>query len=134
MTSPSLELQGKIVERLKASAAVTALVGNRVYDQIPATKTFPYISIGPDQSIFDDLDCEKGFEIFIQIDAWSRAVGYPEVKRIADAVFNSLHRYDLPLVDNALVSFEHRQLRTLREPDGLTSHAVIEFVALVEQP
>ena len=35
MASPSLELQGAIVARLKASAGLTALISGRVYDAVP---------------------------------------------------------------------------------------------------
>ena len=35
MTSPSLELQAMIVARLKAVAGLTALIVDRVYDQVP---------------------------------------------------------------------------------------------------
>lgn len=134
MTSPSLELQGAIVTKLKATPAVTALIGTRIYDSVPSTATFPYVSIGPEQTLADDADCITGFEIFMQLDAWSRATGSPEVKRIAEAVRDALHDFELPLTDNALVSFRHRQTRVLKDPDGLTAHAALEFVALVEQP
>lgn len=142
MTSPSLEIQGAIVTRLKAYTALTGLVGARVYDGVPDEQkrisdtgaAFPYVSWGPDQSLSDDADCITGFEISIQLDAWSRKVGLPEVKAVAEAVRAALHEYDLPLTDNALVSLRHIQTQTLRDPDGLTNHAVIEFTALVEQP
>lgn len=123
-----------MVTRLKAYAPLTALIGQRVYDSVPSSATFPYVSIGPKQSLPDDADCITGFEIFLQLDAWSRAVGFPEVERVAEEVRVSLHEYDLPLVDNALVTLTHRQTRLLRDPDGLTNHAAVEFVALVEQP
>lgn len=134
MTSPSFELQAAIVVRLKAFGALTALIGSRIYDQVPPNPTFPYVSWGPDQSISDDADCITGFEVSIQIDAWSRTVGLSEVKRIAEAVRAALHDYDLPLTDNALVSILHRSTQNLKDPDGLTNHSVIEFTALVEQP
>lgn len=134
MTSPSLEVQGAIVARLKAFPALSALINNRVYDRVPLPPAFPYVTIGPDQVVSDDAECITGFEMTIQIDAWSIDVGFPNVKRVAEAVRQALHGYDLPLTDNALVSFEHRQTRTFRDPDGITSHATIEFVALVEQP
>lgn len=44
---PVLELQGVIVSRLKAYPAVSALVGVKVYDNVPAGVSYPYISIGP---------------------------------------------------------------------------------------
>ena len=134
MTSPSLELQGGIVTRLKAEPSVTALIGTRVYDSVPATGTFPYVSFGPEQILADDADCITGFQIVMQLDAWSRGIGFPEVKRIAEAVRAALHGYELPLADNALVSLEHRQTRVFRDPDGLTAHAAIELVAIIDQP
>lgn len=134
MTSPTLELQGAIVSRLKSYPAVTALVGNRVYDSVPADAEFPYISIGPSDEITEDADCIRGFDISMQIDVWSREPGHPQARRIADAVQRALHEQDLALTDNALVYFRHRQTRFLRDPDGLTTHAAITFEAFVEQP
>jgi hypothetical protein len=134
VTSPSLELQGAIVERLKAYPALASLVGSRVYDHVPPDVVFPYVSWGPEQTVSDDSDCITAFEISIQLDAWSRTVGLSEVKRIAEAVRAALHDHDLVLTENALVSIQHRQTRNLRDPDGQTMHAVIDLVALIEQP
>lgn len=134
MTSVSLELQGAIVKRLKEFAPLTLLVDQRVYDDVPAGAAMPYVSLGPDQVVSDNVECIDGYEITIQIDAWSVTKGLPEVKKVAEAVRQALNAYDLPLADNALVSIEHRQTRNLRDPDGVTNHAVIEFVAIVEQP
>ncbi|MGY3609926.1 MULTISPECIES: DUF3168 domain-containing protein [unclassified Bradyrhizobium] len=134
MTSPTLELQGAIVARLKGFAGLTTLVGNRVYDNVPQSTAFPYVSWGPEQAISDDADCITGFNVTIQLDAWSRTVGLPEVKQIAEQIRLALHNYDLPLTGNALVSIEHSQTRTFRDPDGLTNHAAVEFSAFIEQP
>ena len=134
MTSPVLELQGAIVARLKANAAVSALIGQRVYDAVPDNPAFPYVSFGPADELSDDVDCVDGFEITMQIDCWSRAVGFPEVKRISDTVRAALVKTDLTIADNALVYFEHRITRVFRDPDGLTSHAAISFQAFAEQP
>ncbi len=134
MTSVSLELQGAIVARLKAYAPLAALVGARVFDDVPSNAALPYVSLGPDQVVSDDADCITGYEVTIQIDAWSITKGLPEVKRVSEEVRAALHGFDLPLSANALVSIEHRQTRNLRDPDGVTNHAAIEFVAFVEQP
>lgn len=134
MTSPVLELQGAIVARLKANATVTALIAGRVYDAVPPTPMFPYVSFGPADELSDDVDCVTGFEISMQIDCWSRAVGFPEVRRISDVVRAALVDTDLPIADNALVYFTHRITRVFRDPDGLTSHAAISFQAFAEQP
>jgi len=134
MTSVSLELQAAVVVRLKEFTALSAIVSARIYDEPPNNPVFPYVSMGPDQLVSDDAECLTSFEVFLQVDAWSRKNGRPEVKRIAEAVRAALHDYDLTLVTNALLSIRHRQTRHLPDPDGETSHAVIEFVALVEQP
>jgi hypothetical protein len=134
LTSPSLELQAAIVARLKAFSGLTSIISTRVYDSVSPTATFPYVSWGPEQVVSDDADCITGFEISIQLDAWSQAVGWGEAKRVAEQVRLALHDYQLSLTDNALVLLEHTQTAMLRDPDGKTSHAAIEFTALIEQP
>ncbi len=138
--SPELELQGLIVPRLKADATLASIIGDRVYDHVPRSPTgevtagFPFVAISRWQEIPDDADCIDGAVIDITIDAWSRAVGIVEVHRISAAVKKSLDDADVSLSENALVSIEHIGTRTMPDPDGLTSHAVIEFRATVETP
>lgn len=134
MASPSLELQGAIVARLKAWAGLSAAVNGRVYDAVPSGAAFPYITVGAGDETSDDADCIDGFEISLDIDIWSRANGYPEAKRISDEVRKAIKSADLILPTNALVDFRHRQTRFLRDPDGLTSHAVMTFEGFAEQP
>jgi len=133
VTSPTLELQGAIVARLKDDGAVAALVAGRVYDSVPAGVLFPYISLGPSDEVSEEYDCIDGFNISLQIDCWSRKLGFPEVRAIGDAVRSAL-KTELFIEHNALAYFQHRTTRTFRDPDGLTSHAAITFEAFAEQP
>lgn len=128
----SLELQKAVVARLKGDAGVTALVGQRVYDQPPTAPAFPYVSLGPDQTLPDRADCYEGSEVTFQVDAWSRAVGFPEVKRIAEAARAALADAALTLTGFRLVDIAFVEGRTFRDPDGLTSHSALNFRALVE--
>ncbi|QIG68373.1 putative tail protein [Rhizobium phage RHph_Y3_56_1] len=134
MASAELELQGALVGRLKADAPLTALVQGRVYDQPPSPVTYPYVTIGEAQTIRDDATCVSGGQVYLTLHAWSTKPGFPEVKQIADAVVESLHLAPIALPTNRLISIMHRQTRTFRDADGLTSHAVIEFVANTEKP
>lgn len=129
-----LELQGAIVGRLRGDPGMTALVQGRVFDIVPLDAVFPYVSYGPSDTLSDDAECITGLDLSLQIDVWSREVGYPECKRIADAVRAALHGAEtaLALPTNALALIEHRQTRTFRDPDGLTSHAAVTFNAFVE--
>lgn len=133
MSSPSLDLQAAIVSRLKADAAVTALIAGRVYDAVPQNAEFPYVSLGPVDELSDDADCVDGFDISLQVDCWSRAVGAPEAKNLSNAVRLALKGLTLPPAANPLVYFRHRQTVISRDPDGLTTRARMEFVAFIEQ-
>lgn len=138
MTSPTYELQGAIVQRLKNDPALSAMIGGRIYDQVPrengqVSAQFPYVSLGPTDEVSDDAECVTGFEVSIQIDVWSRATGFPECRQIIDLVRRALLNEELELSDNSLVDFTHRMTQTLRDQDGLTSHGVMNFVAVVEQ-
>jgi hypothetical protein len=134
MASPSLELQIAIVSRLRATAAVTNLISDRVFDHVPEDADFPYVTVGEGDETSDDVDCIEGFDISLYIDVWSREVGFPEAKMISDALRYALKSPALTLVTNALVYFRHRQTRFIRDPDGLTSHAVLTYEAFAEQP
>ena len=135
----SLELQIAIVGLLKNNADLSALVDGRIYDRVPpdaagkVTAKFPYVSLGPDQEITDDAECLRASEFILQIDAWSREAGFPEVKRIARAIEDALNDVELDLTDNAAIYFHYDGRRIFRDPDGLTSHAALTFVAGVEK-
>lgn len=139
--SASLELQAAIVAALKADSDVRAIVGaapnTRVFDNVPRNSTgeitaqYPLVSMGPKQVLNDDADCITGFEISLQIDCWSRAVGFAEVERLAEAVRDCLVVLtgDSPVV-NGLVLFEFQDM-SIRREDGTTSHAILSFRALI---
>ncbi|WP_376742181.1 DUF3168 domain-containing protein [Ensifer canadensis] len=132
--SPELELQGAIVARLKADAGFQLAAGGRIYDEPPDNAVFPYATIGEAQFVRDDATCVSGGDVFLTMHAWSRAVGYPEVRRVADTISEALHLAPLTLPTNHLVSLLHRTTRAFRDPDGKTSHAVINLVASVHKP
>lgn len=133
MTSPSLELQGAIVARLKADTALAALIGARVYDDVPDNAPFPYVNFARDDVLQDDATCVTGYEVNFGVDVWSRGVGFVEAKKIAHAVAKSMHNWDAPLPTHTVITLQHRQTRVFRDADGLTSHGVVEFVALITE-
>ena len=137
MSDPALALQGAIIATLKAAAGVTTLVSTRVYDNPPsvspgAVATFPYVTIGEAQSIPQRADCIDGTEHFVAVHAWSRAVGFTEVKRIASAVRAALHEAEPAVTGYRLIDLAVQDTRFLRDPDGATSHAVIQMRAVLD--
>ncbi|WP_416194011.1 DUF3168 domain-containing protein [Nitrobacter sp. TKz-YC01] len=139
MASPSHELQVAIVNRLKADATLAALVGSRVYDHVPrgaggaVTADFPFVGIADSDDLQDDATCVTGYEITMNLDVWSRKPGFVEAKQIAHAVVKSLHNWDASLPTHKVITLQHRQTRIFRDPDGLTSHGVVEMVAIVTE-
>lgn len=132
MPSVSLELQKAIVAALKADTAVNGLVAGHVYDTVPSSDPFPRITLGEDQVIPERADCYLGDEVFITLHVWSRKTGFPETKRIAAAVRTALHDAELELTGFRLVDLASDGERFMRDPDGLTNHAVLTFRALTE--
>lgn len=138
-TEPTLALQEAAIAHLKADTTVALLIAERIYDRIPGDPTrppppniFPYVRLGEDQDVPDLAECIDGSEIFATFHAFSRAVGKPEVKRVAGAVKRALHGADLTLDDNRLLLIEHFRTDFLTDEDGLTEHAIITFRALTE--
>ncbi|MCX5478452.1 DUF3168 domain-containing protein [Kaistia geumhonensis] len=127
--SPSLALQKAIVDALSRGVPE---VGGRVFDVVPPSAAFPYVTIGEGQDLADTADCYDGTESFLDIHVWSRAVGFPEAKRIAGKVRHALHDADLPLDEHVLLLLHFRDQRPLRDPDGVTSHVAMTFRALTQ--
>jgi hypothetical protein len=132
MSDPSYEVQAAMVAALKAAGALPAVVGARVYDAAPAGAVFPYITLGDCQVLPDKADCIDGAELFLQVDVWSRAVGYGEAKTIAKAIMVKLDDQPLTVAGHDVIVFEHQATTYLRDPDGLTRHVALTFRSLVQ--
>lgn len=129
MSDPSLALQGAINTKLRAE--IVAVAG-RVQDRPAQTVLFPWIEIGEFQTVDDGAQCHDGVEVYVTLHVWSRAIGQVEAKTIAGAVRGSLHEAELSLGASwQFLEIAHQDTRYLKDPDGVTSHAVLTFRALV---
>lgn len=128
-TDPSLALQAAFVAAIRALGTE---VGTRVYDRVPTAATYPYIHLGTGSVLPNQADCYDGSDVALTVHIWSRAVGWPEAKRIASAVRAGLHNASLPLTGHTLELLEIERTDYLNDPDGLTSHAVLTFRALTQ--
>lgn len=127
MRDPAYALQAAIVPRLKNDTALIALVNKRVFDEIPADATFPYLSVGGGQQNGDDTDCSDVSEIFFQIHAWARPPGAgSSVKKIAGAIRDAM-KEPIALTNFEVQVQEYQQTQWLDDPDGLTRQAMVEY-------
>jgi hypothetical protein len=130
---PSLELQKAIVAALKADPAVNAIVAGRVYDGVPANAVKPYVSFGPFQLLPEHADCLNGGEAIIQLDGWAAGPSTVQVKQLGAAIANALDFAPLALdLPQQLVELTVEQTQYLRDPDGITAHAVVTLHAFTE--
>lgn len=141
MIDPSLPLQAALFTALDVTA-VRAIIGNpaRVFDNVPrntdgsVAATFPYASFGPAQPVNDGNSCGEQTEVYQQLDLWSRAVGYVEVKRLGAAVCVALNAA-LTVAGFRVVVQHIEDVNYRREPDGLTSRGIVSLrVSLVPVP
>jgi hypothetical protein len=127
---PSVILQGAVVPRLRAAVPQ---VESRVHDHVPQSVNYPYLSFGETEVLTDDATCIEGVEIFFTVHVWSRAVGAVEARGLCAAVKAALHDFALPLAGFLLIELSHRSTRILGDPDGKTTHGVVQFRALIEK-
>lgn len=134
MASASEELQKLVVDTLKADPAVSAIVGDRVYDNAPKDAQFPYISLGPSDFYEDDSDCITGTVETIQIDVWHRDQNRKRLcKATVRAIYDVLHKADLMLPDpHALSQIIVGLTRVMNDPDGVSVHGVVGVEATLE--
>ncbi|WP_035675090.1 DUF3168 domain-containing protein [Bradyrhizobium liaoningense] len=138
LTDPRFDLQKAIVQLLKNSGPVAALVGDRIYDRVPRnnagtiTAKFPFVGLGETQLLPELGEETNAAETTLTLHAWSQEVGFPEVLRIASAVASAVHDADLPIENCGVQSVLLSTSRVLRDPDGITSHAVLTFSILTD--
>ena len=133
MIDASLPVQKAIRARLIADAAVNAIVAGRIYDAVPANAVKPYLSFGTFQVLPEAGDCLEGVSIFITLDGWAPGPDSVTTKRLGAAVAQSLQWAEMQLDEGQrLVICSVEQTNYLREPDGLTGHAVVTVRAQTE--
>ncbi|TPW28608.1 DUF3168 domain-containing protein [Martelella alba] len=132
--SAAVTLQDAIFDALVADAGVTALVGDRVYDNAPAAPVYPYISFGPAQTLTEPLECLDAEENHFQIDIWTQEGGSKRgAKAICAAVKSALHFADLSLAGPcALVLIRVDDMQVMDDPDDQVAHGVVSVVAFTE--
>jgi hypothetical protein len=130
---PSLELQKALVAALKADAAVNAIIAGRIYDAVPSGAVKPYISFGPFQLLPEHGDCLNGGEAFVTLDGWATGPDTVQVKKLGAAVARALDMTAILLdAPQRCVEMSVEQTQYMRDPDGITAHAVITVHAWTE--
>lgn len=132
MIDPTLPIQSAVVMTLKANASVAAIVAARVYDLPPPSPVKPYVTIGEIQMLPDKADCIDGAELAIPIHGWSQTSSTVQVKQLGAAIIDALDDEVIAIQGHRAVILELEQVQYVRDPDGITNHAIVIFRALTE--
>ena len=128
----SAALQTAIFETLATDPAVTALVGDAVYDTVPSgPRPELYLALGPEQ-VRDQSDMTGAgalHEFVIRV--VSETSGFARAKQVAAAVSDALHNADLTLTRGALVYLQFAKARATRARTGDARQIDLTFRARV---
>ncbi len=128
-----------IVATLKATAAVTAIVGQRVYsERAPQNAVFPYITLGDPQTLSFSNKDDGGTSTFIDVHGWVRSgdrhpfSGVQFMRNglaLRAAIVAALDQTRPTITDYFVQQIWVTDLRMLRDPDGETAHCIVTVQA-----
>ena len=145
MADPAEALQRAVFAALRSSTELADAMGGvaRVYDSVPPPDPnepeaeyrqrvrMPYLVIGDDEFVDDSTTCERAWEANVTVHIWSRADGRVEAKRIGAIVRELL---DAALTIDGFICTEHefRDATYPKDPDGVTTHGVVQHRYLID--
>lgn len=134
MTTSLFAVQEAVYGALTSSSIVQALIGSpaRVYDVVPPSAQFPYITLGDVVVKEFDTKDQTGFEQSLTLHVWSRYRGRKELKQIVQTIYDVLHNAALTVTGANYVSCVFQSASTLQENDGLTLHGILRYRIIVQ--
>lgn len=136
-------LKNMLLQRLRASASISAFVSDRIHDVPPVSAfemTTPYIRFGPFTSNDDGAECFESSDVTGQIDIYSNGTGEAastaealKISALVKSLLNSITE-DIDLGNGYVLSdIRFRSKRVITASDGKTKHVPITFSAIVDK-
>lgn len=111
-----------VVARLKAVTAVTSIVGQRIYTNVPINPSFPYLAVSISSAQNDHKDATRQIHS-IDIQSYSRDSSIEQTLSIHEALFDALSRQEGNItLDEGTVTMcmFDRCLGGIKDSDGVT--------------
>jgi hypothetical protein len=125
------DLQQAIYQHLSANSTLMSSVTD-IYDAIPQSAVYPYISFGTSTTKPQDTECTRASEETIQLDVWSNYQdGISGIKKIIRLVEDALHHVELSLDNDVMAGIKVTLSKVVPDTEGI-SHGSIQLKALVE--
>ena len=130
MSDHSLGLQKTIFDALDGDSTLQSLVTD-VFDFVPENTAFPYVKVGEETSVDNGTKTLQGNEHTLVIHTFSRYRGSKETKEIISRIYGLLHESDLNISGASLVYLRFEFSDIIKENDGLTTHGLQRFRAMI---
>lgn len=130
-----LAVQEAVATQLLATSAVTALVGQRIFDEVPTDTTdFPYIVIGLGSSQDFSVKGNEGLDQTIELYIWDAQYGgVGRTKRVMAAIRTALNDQSFSVSGHNLVMSRFIGSDVRMQSDGVTREAVARYRIMTEE-
>lgn len=130
-----LSKKPKLFQLQKAvfEALTSADLSVPVLDYVPENQAYPYITIGDDSFDNDDSKLEFSDIATVEVNIYSQARGYAEVKQLLESVVGILSTVKVRSEQFDISYLDIRQLETGRMTDGITRYGTVLVVYRVSQ-
>lgn len=130
-TTSLLEIQKAIRTKLLSNSTLMGRVKG-IFDNVPDTRSFPYITIGEALELKFNTFGRDGKEVLHTLHIWSEYNGFKEVLEIMDIVDSELDGVNLSVdgFDLVLIHFEDKI--TMRDIDHRLAHIVARYRVIVQ--
>ena len=133
MADSALVVIKAVIVTLKANPTLAAIVGDRIYTDVPQKTDFPYVVVSVQSEPFAACDF-SGQSHDLRVQAFSRQAGIAECLNIRKAALDALDRKetDISLSSGTLVKCEYSGLSdAFIEDDGKTWQSLGELEVIV---
>ncbi len=120
------------VQTAVKSALDTGL-SDPVYDKVPASPTYPFVTIGSDKQEDWSAEGVEGEQHTLMIHSWSQSSTLTEIKNIMKDIKDSLHLQALSVTGHNLVYLKWDSSETELEEDGTTIKGTQKFKAVTQE-
>jgi hypothetical protein len=130
--SYELALQTAVYETLTADSTLMSAV-NGIYDHVPQSTLYPFISIGEDIATDFDSQGYNGALVNFDINIWTREPNKAGLKTIQGLVYDALHEADFSQSGFLFRKCVFNSSQNFLDDDGETFRGLQTFTVTVEQ-
>lgn len=134
MKHPAWELQKALFSLLMSDVdVVSRLGGQKLFDDVPRSASFPYVTFGAGQTVDRSSSDGTGYQHTLILNVWSRSGGRKEVLAIVELVRAAVLKQPVDLDDFCVVLARLEAVDVRRGSDGETYQGAMRFSFFIEE-